>query len=331
MESDADSKELPVQKHAAGFVLYRRAAAGLEYLLLRNAGHGDIGLPKGHRSGAEDDLATALRETEEETGLRPDPNPWFRRAVRYEVKGKLKEVIYFAAETGPGKVRLSREHDEFSWLGLADALERVRHETLRVLLREAAVFLKDPALRTGLSPAGARALLVDRAGAGAPVVAHTTEVAAMARALADAWDGIDADYVEAAAWVHDVGRSVSNDTRHTIEGFRLLVDAGHPGYAPPCLSHYTKGRPHDECGELADEMWRLCDLETFSVEEQLVALADFMAAGPRRVTLEERHADLVARYGASRFLDHSLECARGIRDEFEERTGRRVYQLAGVG
>jgi hypothetical protein len=130
--------------------------------------------------------------------------------------------------------------------------------------------------------------------------------------------------------VHDVGRAVSNDTRHTIEGFRLLVDAGHAGYAPPCLSHYTKGRPHDECGDLADEMWRLCDLETFSVEEQLVALADFMAAGPRRVRLEERHRDLVARYGASRFLDHSLECARGILDEFEERTGQRVYDLAGV-
>lgn len=319
-----------MQKHAAGFVLHRRARAGLRYLLLRNASHGDVGLPKGHRSGDEDDLATALRETEEETGLRPDPNPWFRRAVRYPVKGRVKEVVYFAAVTEDEDVRLSREHDHYAWLGLVEALEELRHEDLRSVLRDAAVFLKDPTLRAGLSPAGARALLAGRAGADAPVIAHTTEVAAMARALAGAWDGIDADYVEAAAWVHDVGRAVTNDTRHTIEGFRLLVEAGHPGYAPPCLSHYTKGRPHDECGELAAEMWRLCDLETFSVEEQLIALADFMAAGTCRVRFEERHADLVARYGASRFLDRSLECARGIRDEFEEHTGERVYDLAGI-
>ena len=30
-------------------------------------------------------------------------------------------------------------------------------------------------------------------------------------------------------------------------------------------------------------------------------------------------------------FDGVLECARGILDEYEERTGRRVYGLAGVG
>ena len=67
---------------ASGFVLFRRGDP-FRYLTLRNARHGDVGLPKGHVEPGEDLLAAALRETEEETGITDvKPNRWFRRTIR---------------------------------------------------------------------------------------------------------------------------------------------------------------------------------------------------------------------------------------------------------
>jgi len=320
MARDADSSLI----RAAGFVLYRREGGGLRYLLLTNARHGGIGVPKGKASKGEDDLVTALRETEEETGLGPDrvePNPWFERTVRYPLGDREKEVRYLLAATGSSDVRLSSEHSACAWLGLDEALATVRHETLRDVLRDAATFLKDPALRRGLAPADARAMLEARVEE--RVVTHTAQVADMARRLADPLDQ-DADFVEACAWVHDIGRAVDHP-RHPLEGFRLMAAEGYGGYAPPCISHYTKGRPRDECGPMADELWRACDLSTFEPFERLVALADFMAAGDRRVTIDERHADLCERYGRSPFIDGSLEIARRLKEEWEDRTGLGLY------
>ena len=307
---------------AAGFVLWRRAPGGHLYLVLENARHGDLGLPKGHCEPGEDDLAAALRETEEETGIGADRlrvNASFLHPAAYLVPRGAKRVAYFGAEASDAAVRLSKEHGSFAWLPLDDVLGRVRHDNLRQVLRAAAVYFKDPALRRGLDPAGARALLVAR-GADARLVAHTELVASVARAMAERWPGEDAPFVEAAAWLHDVGRVVDH-RRHPVEGFRLLRDAGWPGYAPPCLSHYAKGRPRDACGPLAAEMWGLCDLDAFETFEKIIALADFTAAGDRRVTLEERHADLARRYGPSPLLAGSLAIARALAAEFEEASG----------
>jgi putative nucleotidyltransferase with HDIG domain len=170
-------------------------------------------------------------------------------------------------------------------------------------------------------------MLVSRAGDKAQVVKHTAEVAAMARAIGEA--GGNPDYVEAAAWLHDIGRSVGNDDRHPLEGFRIVVAAGHPGYAPPCLSHYTKGEPDPE-GPHYREMSEACDLETFDAAEQAVALADALAAGPRRVTIEERYEDLARRYGPSPFLDRKREICRRMKADFEARTGTDLYALLGI-
>ena len=68
-------------------------------------------------------------------------------------------------------------------------------------------------------------------------------------------------------------------------------------------------------------IYRLCNLGAFDAFETIIALPDFTAAGDRRVTLEERHADLARRYGPSPFLDGSLAIARALAAEFEEASG----------
>ena len=65
-------------KRSAGILMYRRSENGLEVLLVHPGGpfwaKKDLGawsIPKGEYSDAEDALAVAVREFEEETGLRP--------------------------------------------------------------------------------------------------------------------------------------------------------------------------------------------------------------------------------------------------------------------
>jgi 8-oxo-dGTP pyrophosphatase MutT (NUDIX family) len=314
-----------VARRASGFVLFRRESP-FRYLVLRNARHGDLGLPKGHLERGESVLEAAIRETTEETGISDvRANRWFLRRVRYRSEGGTKEVTYLAGETATRDVRLSREHDLAEWKDLDGALSAIRHSNLRAVVRDAAIFLKDPILRRGLAPPEARALLASRVAEN--VVAHAAEVAAMARRIGEGSG--DPGYVEAAAWLHDIGRAVTHDDRHPLEGFRLVVALGHPGYAPPCLSHYTKGEP-DPGGRHYREMSEACDLETFDAAEQAIALADALAAGPRRVTLEERYEDLARRYGPSPFFDRNLAICRRLKADFESRTGKDLYALLGI-
>ncbi len=212
------------------------------YLTLTSRKHGDVGFPKGHKEPGEDDLATALRETEEETGIRPAPNAWFRRSISYEAFGKTKEAVYLLGWCDTADVALSKEHNAHAWLDLDGTVGALNHEALRGVVQKAAIYLKDPILRRGLDPAGARALLVEQVGEDAPVIGHTSQVAAIARTCAEAWGGLDPDYVEAAAWLHDIGRAKTHGVRHPLEGFYITVEQGVAGYGPPCLSHFPKGR-----------------------------------------------------------------------------------------
>lgn len=65
-------------KRSAGILMYRRAREGIEFLLVHPGGPfwagKDLGvwsIPKGEYSASEEPLAVAIREFEEETGMRP--------------------------------------------------------------------------------------------------------------------------------------------------------------------------------------------------------------------------------------------------------------------
>ena len=85
---------------AAGFLLFARTTTP-SLLVMKQAARWD--LPKGHAEPEEDLLQTALRETEEETGIAADQivvDPDFLYAFEYEVRGRKrgdyrKRVTYF--------------------------------------------------------------------------------------------------------------------------------------------------------------------------------------------------------------------------------------------
>ncbi|XP_058788779.1 bis(5'-nucleosyl)-tetraphosphatase [asymmetrical] [Phymastichus coffea] len=114
-------------QRACGFVIFRRLCGDIEYLLMQTSYRDHHWTPpKGHVDPGENDMQTALRETEEESGYLKEDLIIYdgaRREMIYKVKNKPKTVIYWLAEliNKSKQVKMSKEHQDFKWLPIDEA------------------------------------------------------------------------------------------------------------------------------------------------------------------------------------------------------------------
>jgi bis(5'-nucleosidyl)-tetraphosphatase len=338
------------ESRACGFVLWRTDGVEKRYLVLVNRERGEAGLPKGHAEPGESDLDTARRETEEETGLRRedlDVEDGFRRELRYEAerRGRRfdKTVVYFLAEArGEGEVRLSPEHSAFAWLPYRDALARLPFDTLRSVLREAALYLKDSAL-FALEPAreaDADAHLRSLPHADDGLVGHLRGGARLARrfaeALREAEEPCDVEAAAAGTLLHDVGRALGEHADHQRAGLEHLRKTPLAAYGFACVSHFTKGAPIEDLRAVGipeptlSAFRRLIDTRRMTWEERCAALADACMKGTEPTSPRERFEDLRRRYGAGALIDLQERRTDAIRREIQEWIGRDPLSLVGL-
>ena len=105
---------------AAGFLLFHPGPLP-QFLLMQHSKRWD--LPKGHAEPKESLLETALRETEEETGIQPTQivvDRDFRFDIEYPVTGGkrgncLKRVTYYLGYVDHPHQPLLTEHIGFQW------------------------------------------------------------------------------------------------------------------------------------------------------------------------------------------------------------------------
>ena len=105
---------------AAGVLLFALETPP-KFLLMRH--HNRWDLPKGHAEGDEDILTTALRETEEETGISQSDiklDADFQYVTEYEVKGQkrgnyIKRVTYFIGYVPAVRTPKLTEHIGYMW------------------------------------------------------------------------------------------------------------------------------------------------------------------------------------------------------------------------
>lgn len=335
------------QKTACGFVLVRENDGAVEYLLLTNRERGEPGLPKGHAEPGEDELTTAMRETEEETGLTDlRVAPAFRRELVYPAtrRGEAyeKTVVYYLARVARAEVRLSKEHSAYAWASLEHALFALPFPNLRGVVRDAALWLKDPALYD-LEPwteADADNWLASQAETTGALLGHLRGGARLARVFARALASAGVRvHVEAAATgtlLHDAGRALGENQDHPRAGLKHLRRTPLAPYAFACVSHFTKGAPVDELveagvdAEMLAEVGGLVELEALTWEERCAALADACMKGSHVVRPSARFADLRVRYDNAPVIDVQERHTERVRAALESAIGEDPLRLIGL-
>ncbi len=96
--------------------MWRRVDDRLEVLLVHRPRYDDWTLPKGKLADAEDHATAALREVEEETGLRCALGPELPATSYRDRRGRPKVVRYWVMTPIDGRFKPSREVDEVRWV-----------------------------------------------------------------------------------------------------------------------------------------------------------------------------------------------------------------------
>jgi 8-oxo-dGTP diphosphatase len=135
---------------AAGGVVWRQADGNqsdqVEVVLVHRPRYGDWSLPKGKLDPGEDHTAAALREVEEETGLRCELEEALPASRYRDRKGRRKVVRYWLMRP-VGEARTPRAHatgetDETVWREVDEAKAMATYERDRELIDIAATLVR---------------------------------------------------------------------------------------------------------------------------------------------------------------------------------------------
>lgn len=133
---------------SAGGVVYREGADGVEVIVGKDAGYKKWVLPKGLVRKSEDHAEAALREVEEETGVRPrlvgpigEPEKYIYTARGVRV---FKSVYYFLMAYA-GESEAGRDHElaEVRWVPIDEAIDLMAYEGGKNVLRQAREMLRE--------------------------------------------------------------------------------------------------------------------------------------------------------------------------------------------
>ena len=126
---DAQFVGLVTMIEAAGGVVWRRSSKGaIKVLLVHRPRYDDWSLPKGKLDPGESHRHAALREVEEETGLRCETHDELDDVRYRDRKGRPKHVRYWAMEPVGGEFEPNDEVDEVRWVTIDDVARIVTYD-----------------------------------------------------------------------------------------------------------------------------------------------------------------------------------------------------------
>lgn len=149
---------------SAGIIIYRKTPDGPKFLLLYHGG-GYWNFPKGKLEEGERSFRAAVREVEEETGIKYKDlrfnKDYFKAHDRFVFQrggDKIsKHVLFYLAETHNPEIRLSAEHEGYGWFLCERAMQVIKYKNLREILKQAYDTLSEKgSFGHGAHPHGAR-------------------------------------------------------------------------------------------------------------------------------------------------------------------------------
>jgi 8-oxo-dGTP diphosphatase len=139
-EREPVSREVEVVIRAAGGVVRRREQDGPRIAMVHRPRYDDWSLPKGKADRGETDEASALREVQEETGLRCDLGPEVI-SVRYrDHYDRPKVVRYWLMYPSSGEFAPNDEVDRIRWVRPDEAVTLLTYGHDREVVRAATAF-----------------------------------------------------------------------------------------------------------------------------------------------------------------------------------------------
>ena len=134
-----------IEETSAGIVLFRRENDKILFLLLHYpSGHWDF--VKGKMEKGETPHETAIRETEEETGITDIEffdgfEEWIQYNFQFEGELVNKKVVFFLAETKSKDVEISHEHLDYTWMDYVTAMEKTTFDNAKTVLSKSYALL----------------------------------------------------------------------------------------------------------------------------------------------------------------------------------------------
>lgn len=141
---------------------------------------------------------------------------------------------------------------------------------------------------------------------------HTQGVAARARSLAPIL-GDDADLLEAAAWLHDVGYSpeIADTGFHPMDGARYLRDVWHADETLCRLvANHSRAIVEAEQRRIADELRREFPPADPALDDALIYCDMTTAPDGQPVSVHDRLSEIARRYGPNDLVTHVTIRAR---------------------
>ena len=120
---------------AAGGVVLRNHDGTTEVVLVHRPKYDDWSLPKGKAYAGESNEDCAVREVEEETGLRCELEGAPVDVSYVDPAGRPKVVLYWRMRPDGDELRPTGEIDEARWLPVAEAESALAHARDRDVLR----------------------------------------------------------------------------------------------------------------------------------------------------------------------------------------------------
>jgi Phosphohistidine phosphatase SixA len=131
---------------AAGGIVLRGDGPDRSVALVHRPRYDDWSFPKGKLDDGEDEAMAALREVEEETGLRCRLGPSVGAVTYRDRRGRAKVVRYFRMDADGGRFTPNHEVDDLRWVPIEDAVRLLSYAHDRSLLRQVLAGLPASAL-----------------------------------------------------------------------------------------------------------------------------------------------------------------------------------------